>query len=190
MSSERPPPCRRDNQPSKVYTDCLQTLARLTTPAAELCPERFSGPRRAVRRLERGASLQERVVAASLTEGPEHDGRRFCHLILKLGEADVIRPAVRPSTGRELRQERADAMFAPFKVGGFIAAKRNTGMAADVSRRSLSAAVAAIKVGPSVCREAERVARSWASGPASDGQTAVECCWWNSDVASLQPPRR
>ena len=78
------------------------------------------------------------------------------------------------------------AMFVPLKVGGFIAAERTTGIAAgaDASRRSLRAAVAAVKTGPLVRREPERVARSWVSGPASDGQTVVECCWWDSDVVS------
>ena len=77
-------------------------------------------------------------------------------------------------------------MFATSKVGGFIAARRTAGIAAhaDVSRRSLSAVVAAVKAGTFVRRKAERVARSLLSGPASDGQTAVECCWWDSDVAS------
>ena len=76
--------------------------------------------------------------------------------------------------------------FVPLKVGGFIAAERTMGMAAgaDANRRLLSAAVTAVKAGPLVRREAEIVARSWVSGPASDGQTAVECCWWDSDVAS------
>ena len=103
-----------------------------------------------------------------------------------MGEADVIRPAVRPSTGVNFDRNVRIAMFVPLKVGGFIAAKRTTGMAAgeDASRRELSAAVAAVKAGPLVRREAERVARSLVSGPASDGQTAVECCWWDSDVAS------
>ena len=69
------------------------------------------------------------------------------------------------------------AMFVPLKVGGFIAAERTTGMAAgagaDASRRSLSAAVAAVKAGPLVRREAEWVARSWVSGPASDGRQVL-----------------
>ena len=70
------------------------------------------------------------------------------------------------------------AMFVRLKVGGFIAAERTTGMAAggDASRRSLSAAVAAVKAGPLVRREAERIARSYVSGPVSDGRTAVEYC--------------